>query len=139
MTKRNEFSEATIRDRLEYCGWRCEHKLESGMVCNAPVQKGRFIADHHLPDRMGGKPTLENCRILCLPCNAVKTAIDQGNIGHQRRVEKKDLRAKRTTDRPAPKLQGPQFAKPIREKRGVDKSGLKPLPRRNIFTGDPIR
>jgi HNH endonuclease len=137
VTKRNEFSEATIRDRLEHCGWQCEHKLEDGKRCCAPVQKGRFVADHHLPDRMGGKNTFENCRILCIQCNAIKTAIDQGKIGHQRRVEKKDLRAKQATDI-GPKIKSRGFDKSVREKRGVDKSSLAPLARIDIFTGRPI-
>ncbi|WP_425163116.1 HNH endonuclease [Candidatus Binatus sp.] len=33
-----------------------------------------YQADHYLPYALGGSATLENCRILCVPCHKSKTA-----------------------------------------------------------------
>ena len=88
MPRRN-FNPKIILDRRDHCGDRCEGTLENGERCNVPIARGRFHADHNTPDQMGGEPTFENCRILCLPCHAAKTALDQGNIARAKRVEAK--------------------------------------------------
>ena len=38
-----------------------------------PLRGKRKEFDHVTPDGLGGKPTLENCSVLCLPCHKAKT------------------------------------------------------------------
>ena len=42
--------------------------------CTARLYAGKFHYDHCIPDAMGGKPTLENCQVLCTACHGCKTA-----------------------------------------------------------------
>jgi 5-methylcytosine-specific restriction protein A len=90
MTRKN-FTLTTIKQRLEHCKWQCEW-TEDGKRCSTIVTKGRFEADHHLEDRLGGKPTFENCKILCTDHHKIKTAQNSGLIAKVRRQEAKDLR-----------------------------------------------
>jgi len=42
--------------------------------CGAKLATGRIEYDHRVPDALGGKPTLDNCVVLCKPCHGEKTA-----------------------------------------------------------------
>jgi hypothetical protein len=73
---RQEFSRKVRRERLEYVmanGGLCEGG------CGTKLQRGRYEFDHDLEDWEGGKPTFENCRVLCkgpgtMRCHEAKTA-----------------------------------------------------------------
>jgi len=41
--------------------------------CGIGLRVGHFHFDHDVPDGLGGEPTLENCRVLCLTCHRIKT------------------------------------------------------------------
>jgi 5-methylcytosine-specific restriction enzyme A len=72
---RQEFSRKVKRERLDYVKAKNpEHPFGRCEGCGVVLQRGRYHADHHLPDWMGGKPTFENCRILCVVCHEVKTS-----------------------------------------------------------------
>jgi 5-methylcytosine-specific restriction protein A len=63
---RQEFSTKTRREALERCKGHCEG-------CGATLwQKARHF-DHDIADGLGGEPTLENCKVLCVPCHDDKT------------------------------------------------------------------
>ncbi len=53
--------------------------------CGLPARRWHY--DHVIPDGMNGKPTLENCKLLCLPCHAEKTAKDVADIAEAKRRE----------------------------------------------------
>lgn len=44
--------------------------------CAKKLRIGEFHYDHIVPDGLGGKPTLENCMVLCLSCHKVKTVTE---------------------------------------------------------------
>ena len=60
--------------------------------CGLPTKK--WQVDHHNPDGLTGKPTLENAKVLCLPCHDVKTnKKDKPAIAQAQRREAKHLGA----------------------------------------------
>ncbi len=128
--KRSNFTANTIARRLDHCNGQCEGALDGGARCPTMVVKGRFAADHDLPDFMGGKNDLENCRILCDPCHTEKTKADQAKIGKLRRVAKADVRVKQDTDKP--KMQSRGFEMSEKKSKAVPKI---PVPRGNGFSG----
>ncbi len=67
MTRR-EFSKPVKRDALKRANKKCE-----GENCGA-LFGVKFHFDHDIADGLGGEPTLENCKVLCHPCHAEKTA-----------------------------------------------------------------
>ena len=101
---RKNFPLSTIKARLDHAGWQCELIIEEEgkerCRCPAIVSKGKFQADHHLEDFLGGKPTFENCRILCIEHHAEKTARNAAMIAKVRRQEAKDMRVKIVPSRP---------------------------------------
>lgn len=66
---RREFSRKTRAQAFERSKGCCE-------VCGARLAPGKFRYDHILPDVLGGEPTLENCKVQCVACDAPKTADD---------------------------------------------------------------
>ncbi|HEV2557272.1 MAG TPA: HNH endonuclease signature motif containing protein [Microvirga sp.] len=44
--------------------------------CGAKLTVGGYHYDHTKPDGLGGEPTLENCKVLCLGCHKDKTRAD---------------------------------------------------------------
>jgi len=121
---RQNFSLKTIKERLAYCGWQCEGKLEDGSRCLTTVSKGRFQCDHHLADNLGGKPVFENARILCIPCHKAKTAQDMKIIAKSKRVEAKELRV----IRPKGQIRSPGFAPPVPKVRSDRLCSIKKQP-----------
>jgi 5-methylcytosine-specific restriction protein A len=63
---RREFSKTVKRDAAARCGGKCE-------ACGKRLRFGDYHYDHDLPDFLGGEPTLENCRVLCIVCHKAKT------------------------------------------------------------------
>lgn len=85
----------------------------------------RYQIDHIDPDGLTGKPTLENAKLLCLPCHSEKTKSDVANIAEAKRREAKHLGVKTATVK---KIHGPQFAKtPPRPQLPIP-------PRKNVYT-----
>jgi len=54
----------------------------------------RWQIDHDNPDGLTGKPTLENAKLLCIPCHAEKTKDDTSTIAKAKRREAKHLGVK---------------------------------------------
>lgn len=60
--------------------------------CSRRLLAGDFHFDHDIPDGIGGEPTLDNCRVLCRSCHAVKTAkADVPRIAKAKRVHRKHV------------------------------------------------
>lgn len=97
--KRRDFSKPTKREAWLRADGKCEsHLLFLNGVpgfthipdyCDSrlgPV--GNIYYEHIIPDRIGGKPTLENCAVLCRNCWKKKTAeYDQPKAAKVRRQE----------------------------------------------------
>ncbi len=90
MTREN-FSKATIGLAIKratapngviYC---------EGEGCGLPCKK--FEIHHRLSCRQGGKPTLENAQLLCIPCHDKETALQAPVHAKLRRVEAKHVGA----------------------------------------------
>jgi 5-methylcytosine-specific restriction endonuclease McrA len=79
---RQEFSAKVKLAAFQRAKGRCEAE-----GCGALLMPGRFRYDHRIPDQMGGEPSLENCQVICLACDAPKTAADQGRIAKAKRLE----------------------------------------------------
>ncbi len=70
--------------------------------CTGRLYVGKFAYDHIIADGLGGKPTLENCAVLCFSCHGDKTfASDVPAIAKAKRREAKHIGAK--PKRPWPK------------------------------------
>jgi 5-methylcytosine-specific restriction enzyme A len=108
------------RDGVVYC--------ES---CQLPAKKWQI--DHVRADGLLGEPIIGNAELICDVCYGIKNPQDTAKIAKAKRREAKQLGI-----RNPPKLQGQPFPKIVREKRGVDKSSLPELPRRNIYTRQPF-
>lgn len=95
MSARREFSRAVrreVRERSKEC---CEG-------CGARLKLGEGEYDHILPNELGGEPTAENCRLLCVPCHRTKTADDVRRIRKADRQRDKHTGAIKPTSRPMP-------------------------------------
>lgn len=53
----------------------------------------RIEYDHQIPDWLGGKATLENCRVLCKGCHRAKYPKDAADIARARRLQAKIINA----------------------------------------------
>lgn len=68
---------------------RCER-------CTAFLVAGKFRYNHRIPDAIGGEPTLDNCEVLCLACDAPQTyEIDIPRIAKTRRIRKREAGVKK--------------------------------------------
>lgn len=92
---RRDFPTAVKVAAFQRAKGRCEG-------CTGRLFPGKFRYDHIIPDWMGGEPTLENCRVSCLVCDAPKTRKDQGDIAKVKRVRAKHLGAKARSRSPMP-------------------------------------
>ena len=93
---RREFPKKVKVAAFQRADGRCEE-------CTAPLAVGKFHYDHRIPDALGGKPTLENCTVLCLSCHSVKTTQeDVPTIAKSNRVRSKHLGANAPSRRPLP-------------------------------------
>jgi 5-methylcytosine-specific restriction protein A len=68
---RKEFPSRVKKAALKRAGGKCE-----GEGCPATLKEGQYHFDHVAADGLGGKPVLENCKVLCLPCHKAKTRED---------------------------------------------------------------
>lgn len=67
-----------------------------GKNCGARLTVGRVHYDHDLPDNLGGEPTLDNCKVLCLECHKAKTkTLDMPRIAKGRRIRKREMGIKK--------------------------------------------
>jgi len=88
MARRN-FTKAIIvqciknatKDGVVYCGG-----------CGLPCRKWEI--DHIRPDGLLGEPTIENAKLLCVPCHDEKTKVDVATIAKSKRQEFNHLGAK---------------------------------------------
>ena len=95
-----------MRDGVPYCEG-----------CGLSAERG-VEYDHALADGLGGKATLENCLVLCIPCHKAKTH------GHDRPImQKADAQFKaRFNVKNPPRLRGPKF-----QPRPKQRSASRPL------------
>ncbi len=61
--------------------------------CTAPLRPTKYAYDHVIPDGSGGKPTLENCQVICAACHTVKTKVDMPVIAKGKRVRRRHIGA----------------------------------------------
>lgn len=82
--------------------------------CGVKLPVGGYHYDHDIADGLGGEPTLENCRVLCLPCHKVKT-LEHDNP----RMQKADRQRKAIalSIRPPSRLKGAGFPKSAPQRR----------------------
>ena len=64
--KRIEFPPKVKEQAYERAQGKCEY-------CGAALQVGRYQYDHIIPTKLGGPPTLANCRLACSICHDAKT------------------------------------------------------------------
>jgi 5-methylcytosine-specific restriction protein A len=113
---RREFSKPVKREALKRANKRCE-----GEGCGALFGM-KFHFDHDIADGLGGEPTLENCKVLCHPCHAEKTAKhDIPLIAKTKRIQDKH-----NGIRPPSRLQSAGF-----RKAPPQKSASRPIVRRS--------
>lgn len=88
MTARREFPARVKVAAFERANGHCEG-------CTAKLHVGKYHYDHRLPDALTGKPTVENCQVLCTACHGAKTADqDVPRIAKANRVRAKHVGAK---------------------------------------------
>ncbi len=92
---RREFSTKTKVAAFKRADGHCEN-------CTAKLYVGKYHYDHEIADSLGGEPTLENCRVLCLNCHDEKTRTHDTPLAAKvKRIEQKHLGAR--PKRPWPK------------------------------------
>lgn len=96
---RHEFSAKTKVQAFKRCGGFCEG-IVAGQRCGVRLATGKFRYDHRIPDWMGGDNSLENCQVLGLCCDSIKTPQDQRDIAKTKRREINHLGAKVSKGRP---------------------------------------
>lgn len=111
--QRQNFSKAVRQDALDRAAGRCEGEMPDGTRCPCAIPPGGRIFDHVIPDANGGRPTLDNCQVLCLPCNRAKYASDR------RAIDKTRRQAERFAGTKAPSRPMPGFTF-FRTSRGFD-------------------
>lgn len=87
---RQEFPRAVKAEALKRCmdasgTPRCEG-------CGVALKAGQYAFDHKRADGLLGKPTLDNCQVLCTgfgSCHDVKTRVDTSTIAQAKRREAK--------------------------------------------------
>jgi hypothetical protein len=106
MTRHN-FTKPVMIARFRFCGGRCEAiRHDTGERCN--IKLVRWECHHEIPDALGGKPTVENARCLCIPCHKAVTPINKAYIAEACRREAKNI--------------GVPWPKPIIRNRGFAKT-----------------
>ena len=86
--RRVNFNANTKRAAFLRSGGFCEDK-----GCGALLQKYRIEYDHHIPDWLGGKATVDNCKVLCKSCHRAKYPKDAADIARARRLQAKIINA----------------------------------------------
>ena len=57
--------------------------------CGRKLLAGDWHYDHEIPDGLTGEPTVENCKVLCKSCHAIKTKTDVKRIAKAKRNYRK--------------------------------------------------
>lgn len=81
---RKEFAKRVKIQAWDRCLGQCEE-------CTAKLTPGKFDYDHVVETVLGGKPTLENCRVLCKNCHRAKSSERAPTLAKSRRQEEKHL------------------------------------------------
>lgn len=111
---------------FERDGWACH-------ICKQPIKVGEtWQADHVIALANGGEHRERNLAPAHKHCHVAKTVIDVKVKAKIARVKKRAL----GITQPKGKMQSAGFAKSDKPKRGVDKSGLPPLPPRQLYRED---
>lgn len=87
--KRHEFPKSVRLEAFTRCGGRCEGEIADG--CLGKLGPGNHHFDHYpVPAAVGGPGTIENCRVLCVPCHEYVTRkIDVPAMAKTKRIHKK--------------------------------------------------
>ncbi|MGU3668455.1 HNH endonuclease [Methylobacterium sp. A49B] len=83
--QRQNFKPAVKKAALDRAEGQCEGAMPDGSRCPCAIPPGGRIFDHVIPDANGGRPTLDNCQVLCLPCDRAKYSADRRAIDKTRR------------------------------------------------------
>ena len=106
---RREFSKAVLRAALARADGRCEGALVTGGRCPCTLQTGRFDYDHIVPAALAVDASLENCQVLCRPCQC-----RQDGAGCRRdRTGAPDARSAPRHCRPEPAFLARQQSQPV--------------------------
>jgi hypothetical protein len=79
-------------------GGCCQWKLENGGICGS---RSRVQYDHIEPVALGGRPTIENVRLLCARHNLLHARRIFGDAWMDRYAPDKDARVERSRTRGA--------------------------------------
>lgn len=79
---RLEFSTKVKMAALERANGHCEK-------CGHSLTFAKHAFDHIIPDALGGKPTLDNCQVICSLCHYDKTKGDVRAIAKNKRIRAK--------------------------------------------------
>lgn len=96
------FPHSVKADALIRADGRCEGITETGFRCEAVVPRDGRVFDHIIADRAGGRPTLENCQVLCKLCDRIKFRVDITVIAKVRRQERTHVVGRTCSRRPVP-------------------------------------
>jgi len=124
-----EFTAKTRDQAAQRANGKCEK-------CGMPFGKKKPQFDHILPAALGGKPTIANCMVLCVPCHTEKTAkADVPRIRKADRQRRRDNGSKLAPTKPIQSAPFPEVEKPVRSdrKEKIDKKALAPLPPRRMY------
>jgi 5-methylcytosine-specific restriction enzyme A len=69
---RDEFTKATKRDAHTRSKGHCE-AVWDGVRCNAPFADRTPHYHHIIEAYLGGRATLDNCMVVCIPCHKLIT------------------------------------------------------------------
>jgi 5-methylcytosine-specific restriction protein A len=104
---RREFTRSTKIDAFRRAADRCEN-------CGTALCVGKFHFDHRIADGLTGKPTLDNCVVLCVACHSEKTSkLDVPAIAKAKRREARHIGARSRSSRPMPGGRGSRLKKKI--------------------------
>lgn len=79
---RREFPAKVLYEAFKRANGECEG-------CGARLVVGKFQYDHVIADALGGKPTLDNCQVLCTACHGLKTPSDTTKAAKVKRITRK--------------------------------------------------
>lgn len=120
---RLEFS-AKVKDQAaQRAGGKCQ-------LCGLPFAGKAMAFDHILPDALGGKPTLANCQVLCVPCHTAKTAKE--DVPRIRKADRQRRAHSGIKASKSPPIKSAGFAK-AEKPRKIDRSALPELPPRSLY------
>lgn len=131
---RMEFGSKTRKQALKRSGLRCEavggwYGLPAGERCTNDLAYG-VEYDHIILDANSKDNSLENCAAVCPKCHRWKTSnID---VPTAAKTVRQSLMGLKTRAKQPISSHG--FQKFAKERSGVDKSALPPLPKNSLYT-----